>query len=83
MLMPRFKLDWVQDEGKYRLMLKREFQTLNSDDTAARDSGEAQSRGESDKDPAASFFRFNRNPQVSRKTEVDTYLDVPPNHRWV
>ncbi|KAJ8000076.1 hypothetical protein DPEC_G00201100 [Dallia pectoralis] len=57
MLVPRFKLDWVQDEEKriqYRLMLKREFQTLNSDDTAARDSGQGQSTGESDKnDPAA------------------------------
>ncbi|CAL8338611.1 unnamed protein product [Boreogadus saida] len=44
MLVPRFKLDWVQDEEKqmqYRLMLKREFPTLNSDDSAARDSGQA------------------------------------------
>ncbi|KAJ7993815.1 hypothetical protein DPEC_G00258630 [Dallia pectoralis] len=41
MLVPRFKLDWVQDEEKriqYKLMVKREFQTLNPDDTAARDS---------------------------------------------
>ncbi|KAK1896841.1 Zinc finger BED domain containing protein 4 [Dissostichus eleginoides] len=39
-LVPRFKLDWVQDEEKhvqYRLMLKRELQT-NSDDSDARDS---------------------------------------------
>ncbi|XP_008291776.1 zinc finger BED domain-containing protein 4-like, partial [Stegastes partitus] len=81
MLVPRFKLDWVQDEEKrmqYRLMLKREFQTLNSDDSAARDSGQAQSSGESDKkDPAASFFRFNRKPQISQKTEVDIYLEAP------
>lgn len=81
MLVPRFKLDWVQDEEKrmqYRLMLKREFQTLNSDDSAARDSGQAQSSGESDKiDPAASFFRFNKKPQVFQKSEVDTYLDAP------
>ncbi|KAF0027098.1 hypothetical protein F2P81_019839 [Scophthalmus maximus] len=42
MLVPRFKLAWVEDEEKrmqYRLMLKREFQTLNSEDSAARDSG--------------------------------------------
>lgn len=63
---------------QYRLMLKREFQTLNSDDSAARDSGQAQSSGESDKiDPAASFFRFNKKPQVFQKSEVDTYLDAP------
>ncbi|XP_073714048.1 zinc finger BED domain-containing protein 4-like [Misgurnus anguillicaudatus] len=81
MLVPRFKLDWVQDEEKrmqYRLMLKREFQTLNSDALAARDSGQAQYSGESDKkDPAASFFRFNTKPQVLQKSEVDTYLDAP------
>ncbi|XP_062307988.1 uncharacterized protein LOC134012253 [Osmerus eperlanus] len=81
MLVPRFKLDWVQDEEKcmqYRLMLKREFQTLNSDDSAARDSGQAQSSGGSDKkDPAASFFRFNKNTQVNQKSEVDAYLDAP------
>ncbi|KAK1904739.1 Zinc finger BED domain containing protein 4 [Dissostichus eleginoides] len=79
-LVPRFKLDWVQDEEKhvqYRLMLKRELQT-NSDDSDARDSGQTQSSGESNKkDPAASFFRFNRNPQVPQKSEVDTYLDAP------
>ncbi|KAJ4931077.1 hypothetical protein JOQ06_025376 [Pogonophryne albipinna] len=79
-LVPRFKLDWVQDEEKhvqYRLMLKRELQT-NSDDSDARDSGQTQSSGESNKkDPAASFFRFKRNPQVPQKSEVDTYLDAP------
>lgn len=81
MLMPRFKLDWVQDEEKrvlYRLMLKREFQTLSSDDSAARDLGQPQSSGEMEKkDSAASFFRFNRKTPVSQKTEVDTYLDAP------
>ncbi|KAI4799425.1 hypothetical protein KUCAC02_016933 [Chaenocephalus aceratus] len=79
-LVPRFKLHRVQDEEKhvqYRLMLKRELQT-NSDDSDARDSGQTQSSGESNKkDPAASFFRFNRNPQVPQKSEVDTYLDAP------
>ena len=82
MLVPRFKLDWVQDEEKrlqYRLMLTREFQTLNSDDSTARDSsGQAQSSGGSDKkDPAASFFRFSKNTQVHQKSEVDAYLDAP------
>ncbi|XP_050992592.1 uncharacterized protein LOC127181736 [Labeo rohita] len=81
MLMPRFKLDWVQGEEKrvlYRLMLKREFQTLSSDDSAARDLGQPQSSGEMEKkDSAVSFFRFNRKTQVSQKTEVDTYLDAP------
>uniref|UniRef100_A0A8C5A4Z1 Transposase n=1 Tax=Gadus morhua TaxID=8049 RepID=A0A8C5A4Z1_GADMO len=65
MLVPRFKLDWVQDEEKqlqYRLMLKREFQTLNSDD-----SGLAQSSGKPVK----------KDPAVNPKTEVDTYLDAP------
>lgn len=80
-LVPRFKLDWVQDEEKrmqYRLMLKREFQTLNCDDSAARDSAQAQSSGGSDKkDPAVSFFRFNKNTQVHQKSEVDAYLDAP------
>lgn len=86
MLVPRFNLDWVHDEEKrlqYRLMLKREFQTLNSDDSAARDSGQAQSSGESDKkDPAGSFFRFSQKSQVFQKTEVDTYLDVPTTDRF-
>jgi len=60
-------------------MLKREFQTLNSDDSGARDSGQAQSSGESDKkDPATSFFKFYRKSQVSQKTEVDTCLDAQP-----
>ncbi|XP_056291588.1 uncharacterized protein LOC130207138 [Pseudoliparis swirei] len=76
MLMPRFKGDWVQDEEKriqYRLMLKREFQSFHYDDSDARDSGQSPSSGESDKkDPAVSFFKFNK-----RKTEVDTYLDAP------
>ncbi|KAL7375971.1 hypothetical protein ABVT39_027587 [Epinephelus coioides] len=79
MLIPRFKLDWVQGEEKrvqYRLMLKREFQALTSDDSAARDPGQAQCSGENDKDPAASFFRFSRNTQVT-KAEVDVYLDAP------
>lgn len=43
MLVPRFKVDWVQDKEKcmqYRLMLKREFQTLISDESAARDSSQ-------------------------------------------
>ncbi|XP_036404567.1 zinc finger BED domain-containing protein 4-like [Megalops cyprinoides] len=77
MLVPRFKLDWVQEEEKrieYRLMLKKEFQT-NCDDSEARDSGPMQSSGGDKTDPAASFFRFNRNP--SQKSEVDTYLDAP------
>ena len=81
MLVLRFLLDWVQGEEnrvQYRLMLKRQFQILNSDESAARDSGQARSSGGSDKrDPAASFFRFNRNPQVFRNTEVDTYLHAP------
>ena len=76
MLVSRFKLDWVQDVEKqmqYRLMLKREFQILNSDD-----SGPAQSSGKPvKKDPAASFFRFNQKTEVNPKTEVDTYLDAP------
>ncbi|KAK5893990.1 hypothetical protein CesoFtcFv8_010730 [Champsocephalus esox] len=79
-LVPRFKLDWVQDEEthvQYRLMLKRELQT-NSDDSDARDSGQTQFGGESNKKhPAASFFTFNRNPQVPQKSKVDTYLDAP------
>ncbi len=44
MLVPRFKLDWVQDDEKrvqYRLMLKREFQT-HSDDS---DAGQINTRG--------------------------------------
>lgn len=65
-LEPKFKLDWVQDEKKrmqYRLMLKREFQKLNCDD-----SDQAQSSGGSDKkDPVVSFFRFNKNTQVHQK----------------
>lgn len=70
-LEPKFKLDWVQDEKKrmqYRLMLKREFQKLNCDDSAARDSDQAQSSGGSDKkDPVVSFLRFNKNTQVHQK----------------
>ena len=63
---------------QYRLMLKREFQTLIADDSAANDSGQAQSSDRSGKkDPAASFFRFNSNTQVHQKSEVDAYLDAP------
>ncbi|KAJ8347005.1 hypothetical protein SKAU_G00284060 [Synaphobranchus kaupii] len=80
MLLPTFKLDWVEDEEKRlqcRVMLKREFQTVNSDDSEARSSDQSQSSGDIDKkDTAASFFRFNQNPQNPRKTEVDTYLDA-------
>ena len=81
MLLPMFKLDWVEDEDKrlqYRAMLKREHQTVNSDDSDTRSSDKSQSSGDIDKkDSAASFFRFNQNPLNSRKTEVDTYLDAP------
>lgn len=80
-LLPRFKLDWVQDEEKrfqYRMMLKREFQTFLTDDTTATTSTVVSAPSCPDKkDPAGSFFRFSTSPSVVPKSEVDLYLDAP------
>ncbi|CAM4426082.1 unnamed protein product [Leuciscus chuanchicus] len=80
MLLPIFKLNWVEDEEKrllYRVMLKRELLTSNSDDSETQNSDQSQPSGDTDKDTTASFFRFNQNPQNLKKNEADTYLDAP------
>lgn len=81
MLLPTFQLDWVEDEEKrlrYWAMLKHEFETVNFDVSEAHCSDQSQSSGIIDnKRTTACFFKFNQNPQNLRKTEVDTYLDVP------
>uniref|UniRef100_A0A8C4RJ19 HAT C-terminal dimerisation domain-containing protein n=1 Tax=Erpetoichthys calabaricus TaxID=27687 RepID=A0A8C4RJ19_ERPCA len=59
-LLPAFKLDWVEDEVKhlqYRAMLKQEFQSVH----LADDSDQSQSCVDLDKkSTATSFFKFNR-----------------------
>uniref|UniRef100_A0A8C5EC83 HAT C-terminal dimerisation domain-containing protein n=1 Tax=Gouania willdenowi TaxID=441366 RepID=A0A8C5EC83_GOUWI len=80
MLLPIFKLSWVEDEEKrlfYRVMLKRELLTCNSDDSETQNPDQPQPSGDADKDTTASFFRFNQNPQNLKKSEADTYLDAP------
>lgn len=80
MLLPIFKLNWVEDEEKrllYRVMLKRELLTSNSDDSETQNSDQSKPSRDTDKDTTASFFRFNQNPQNLKKNEADTYLDAP------
>uniref|UniRef100_A0A8C5EBT5 HAT C-terminal dimerisation domain-containing protein n=1 Tax=Gouania willdenowi TaxID=441366 RepID=A0A8C5EBT5_GOUWI len=80
MLLPIFKLSWVEDEEKrlfYRVMLKRELLTCNSDDSETQNPDQPQPSGDADKDTTASFFRFNQNPHNLKKSEADTYLDAP------
>uniref|UniRef100_A0A8C5EDT0 HAT C-terminal dimerisation domain-containing protein n=1 Tax=Gouania willdenowi TaxID=441366 RepID=A0A8C5EDT0_GOUWI len=63
MLLPIFKLSWVEDEEKrlfYRVMLKRELLTCNSDDSETQNPDQ-----------------FNQNPHNLKKSEADTYLDAP------
>ena len=75
MLVPIFKLDWVEDDAKrlqYRLMLKRECQSISDSDP--RESTQSSEKKDT---VTASFFKFRRNPHVSQKSEVDTYLDAP------
>lgn len=76
-LLPVFKLDWVEDEIKrfqYQLMLKQELQSMNvaneSDQPHISDDLERKSS-------ASSFFKFNRGPSTVSKSEVDVYLDAP------
>lgn len=75
-LLPTFKLDWVEDEIKrlqYRVMLKQEFQSVDM----ANDSDQAQPSDELErKSSASSFFKFNRIPSSVKKSEVDIYLDA-------
>uniref|UniRef100_A0A667Y9Y9 BED-type domain-containing protein n=1 Tax=Myripristis murdjan TaxID=586833 RepID=A0A667Y9Y9_9TELE len=75
-LLPAFKLDWVEDEIKrlqYRVMLKQEFQSVDM----ANDSDQAQPSDELErKSSASSFFKFNRIPSSVKKSEVDIYLDA-------
>lgn len=67
--LPVFKLVWEEDEVKpqqYQAMLKRKFQTVNSDDDSeARSSAQSQSCGEIDidrKNTAAPCLKLNRIP---------------------
>ncbi len=75
-LLPAFKLDWVEDEIKrlqYQVMLKQEFQSVDM----ANDSDQAQPSDELErKSSASSFFKFNRIPSSVQKSEVDIYLDA-------
>ena len=75
-LLPAFKMDWVEDEIKrllYRIMLKQEFQSIDM----ANDSNQAQSYGGSES-KRSSFFKFKR-PSSVKKSEVDFYLDAQTN----
>ena len=72
-LLPAFKMDWVEDEIKrlqYRMMLKQEFQSVD----IANDSNQAQSSGGSES-KRSSFFKLNR-PSSVKKFDVDIYLDA-------
>uniref|UniRef100_A0A8C5GLP8 HAT C-terminal dimerisation domain-containing protein n=1 Tax=Gouania willdenowi TaxID=441366 RepID=A0A8C5GLP8_GOUWI len=69
MLLPIFKLSWVEDEEKrlfYRVMLKRELLTCNSDDSETQNPDQPQPSGDADKDTTN-----------LKKSEADTYLDAP------
>lgn len=66
---------------QYQLIVRQKLKTVNSADSEARGSDQSHSSGDKT-DTAASFFRFELNPQISRKTEEDTYLDEPTTGRF-
>ncbi|XP_061570600.1 uncharacterized protein LOC133424167 [Cololabis saira] len=74
-LLPVFKMDWVEDEIKrlqYRAMLKQELQSVD----VPNDSDQAQTSNDLQrKSSASSFSKFNRIPSSINKSEVDIYLD--------
>ncbi|KAM7378682.1 hypothetical protein PAMP_004288 [Pampus punctatissimus] len=74
-LLPMFKLDWVEDEIQrlqYTVMLKQEVQSVS-----VVGSEPAATSGSERKASTSSFFKFNRSPATITKSEVDIYLDAP------
>lgn len=73
-LLPVFKLDWVEDQSKrvqYRLMLREELRSVNVPES------EQPPDDLEGKKSASSFFKFKQSPSAVNKSEVDIYLNAP------